>query len=207
MIFETPKKILALSPHTDDIELGCAGTLNRLKGLGSEIFILNFSLAPPSEGYDESMIKKEFSSSASLIGADFKMLNLPIRHLSEHRQQILDELFKLNSEHNFDLVFCHSTYDQHQDHQTVQAEAFRAFKNTTILGYELPWNCMKFSTDIFVKLKEDDMQKKLEMINAYKSQLHRGYMCKDYIYSIAKTRGLQIRTEYAECFELIRGVF
>ena len=118
----------------------------------------------------------------------------------------MDYLHNLNEKGKWDTVFCHSSYDNHQDHQTVQQEAFRAFKTKTILGYELPWNCRQFSTDFFVRLEQRHVEKKMKMLSCYKSQMHRAFINKEYIKDIARTRGLQVQSEYAECFELIRGV-
>ena len=136
-------------------------------------------------------------------------LDLPTRELHEHRQSILDYLINFACERKFpfDLVLCHSTYDQHQDHQTVQQEAFRAFKHTTILGYELPWNCRNFSSDVFVRLEQRHIDKKIAMLDCYKSQQQRPFMCKQYVEDVARMRGLQIGHPFAECFELIRGVY
>ena len=199
--------ILALSPHTDDIEIGCGGTLNKLKKEGSNIFVVNFSLSKNEEGTDTAPnVGEEFQASMSILGAEYRMLNLECRKLQDKRQEILDYLITLSKSHKFDAVFCHSSFDQHQDHQAVRNEAFRAFKSTTILGYELPWNCVQFRTDLFVKLSEEDLAAKVEMVNCYKSQLHRAYMYRQYIFDIARTRALSINTKYAECFELIRGV-
>jgi len=200
-------KILALSPHTDDIEIGCGGTLHRLKSSGSEILVVNFSLSKNDSGDEPSPnVESEFKDSMQVLGAEFEMLNLPCRSLQDHRQEILDHLISLSNRYAFDAVFCHSSFDLHQDHQTVRNEAFRAFKNTTILGYELPWNCIQFRTDLFVRLSEDNLVNKLQMINCYKSQSHRPYMYKQYVYDIARTRALSINAQYAECFEIIRGV-
>jgi LmbE family N-acetylglucosaminyl deacetylase len=198
-------KVLALSPHADDVELGCGGTLARLSESGSSIFVACFahSIKPSVE----TKLEQEFKVSMALLPAQYDLLNFPIRRLPSHRQAILDYLIRLDIEHDFDLILCHSTYDEHQDHRAVQQEAFRAFKTKTILGYELPWNCRKFSTDVFIKLEQRHLDKKQQMLECYSSQEDRSYMCKDYCRDIARTRGLQIGAAYAECFELIRGVF
>jgi len=201
------KNILALSPHTDDIEIGCGGTLNRLKSNGAEIYVVNFSFSKNEKNDNIAPnVKDEFIASMNYLNAKYEMLDLPCRRLEEKRQVILDYLISLSKKNDFDAVFCHSTFDLHQDHQTVRNEAFRAFKHTTILGYELPWNCVQFRSDLFVKLSEDDLLAKTKMVGFYKSQQHRPYMYKQYIFDIARTRGLSINYKYAEGFEIIRGV-
>lgn len=99
-----------------------------------------------------------------------------------------------------------SLNDIHQDHSTIANEGVRAFKNTTVLGYELIWNNLSFHTTSFVKLEEKHILKKCLALNEYKSQGLRDYMSKDFIYSLAKSRGVQIGCEYAESFEVIRWV-
>lgn len=199
--------ILALSPHTDDVEIGCGATLFRLKKEGANIFVLNFALSKNEESDNTAPnVDNEFRESMALLGAEYKMLNYECRKLQDKRQEILDYLIKLSREYEFDTVFCPSSFDFHQDHQTVRNEAFRAFKSKTILGFELPWNCVQFRTDLFINLSEEDLAAKVDMINCYVSQQHRAYMYKQYIYDNARTRALSINSQYAECFELIRGV-
>ena len=201
------RRVLALSPHTDDIEIGCGATLHRLKEEGAQIFVVNFSLSKnETSATIAPNVASEFQESMKLLGADYEMLDLPCRKLPEARQEILDYLIALSKRISFDVVFCHSSFDQHQDHQAVRNEAFRAFKKTSILGYELPWNCTQFHTDLFVRVSEEDLRAKVALVECYKSQLHRPYMFKQYIYDIARTRALSVDAQYAECFEIIRGV-
>ena len=61
---------------------------------------------------------------------------------------------------------------------------------------------------MFVKLNESYMQKKMELLNCYNSQIikNRPYFTKEFIYGLAKTRGVQIGHDYAEAFEVIRWI-
>ena len=89
-------------------------------------------------------------------------------------------------------------------HSTIAQEALRAFKNTTILGYELIWNNLSFNTTCFIELEEEDIRNKVNALKAYESQNKRDYMSEDFIFSLAKTRGVQSGKKYAEAFEVIR---
>ena len=71
----------------------------------------------------------------------------------EHRQDILELLVALWEEWRPDAVFQPSLHDIHQDHQVVAAEGLRAFKRTTILGYEIPWNNFDFAYQAYVSLQ------------------------------------------------------
>src|SRR5258705_403046 len=75
--------------------------------------------------------------------------------------------------------------DVHQDHQVVFAEGLRAFKNSNVLGYELPWNNFRFQPNYFEKITEQNLQLKLAALKEYKSQSQRKYMSPDFIRSLA----------------------
>jgi len=196
------KRILALAPHTDDIELGCGGLLAKYKDT-AQIDVIGFTAAQPLSIGDPV---QEFYNAMELLNADVSFLGYECRILNNRRQDILDFLWKCNAENHYDLVLCPCSSDHHQDHQVIYNECFRAFKKTTILGYELPWNNRTFRTDVFIKLSREDLDLKFKMLDCYKTQGERAFMNKNYIYDIARTRGLQVGTEYAESYEAIRVV-
>lgn len=198
------KKVLALSPHTDDIELGCGATLHRLKTEGSEIVVYNYSFAAQT---NIGVVKDEFITNMALLGARYEIFDFPVRTLQDHRQEILDNLYTIQKKENFDLVLCHSTFDVHQDHQVITNEAIRAFKNCTILGYELPWNCIEFTTDFFIEVSEEDLNFKKMMLDNYITQSDRPFMMKEYVYDLGRIRGLQCSKPYAEAFQNIRTIY
>jgi len=87
----------------------------------------------------------------------------------------------------------------------INQEALRAFKkNSSIWGYEHPWNNLTFTTDIFLKLENRHIEKKMEALKSYKSQDFRTYFDEKYIRALAYTRGTQVDFTYAETFELLR---
>ena len=106
-----------------------------------------------------------------------------------------------------DLVFIPSPNDLHQDHKVIAEEGIRAFKKSTILGYEMPWNNISFNTISFIPLEERHIKKKIDALRCYETQRYRSYLSEDFIRSLARTRGTQIEVEYAEAFEVIRWVF
>ena len=110
----------------------------------------------------------------------------------------------LSKEINPDVVFLPSSTDTHQDHQVIHNEGLRAFKKSSVLGYEMPWNNTVFTSNTFIKLKKQNIEKKLEALKAYKSQEGRTYLNREFIMGLAKVRGVQAATDYAEAFEAIR---
>lgn len=205
------KKVLVLAPHTDDGELGCGATIHRFSSEGAEVFYVAFSICTRSlpEHLHPMTLAEEVKKATELLGVKKENLILydyDVRHFPAIRQTILEEMVALEKQIKPDLVLMPCSTDIHQDHQTIYAEGLRAFKRTTILGYELPWNNLSFTTNTFVTLTENNVQQKIKALNEYESQKSRSYLNADFIRSLAKTRGVQIAADYAEAFELIRWI-
>jgi LmbE family N-acetylglucosaminyl deacetylase len=205
-------KILVVSSHTDDAELGAGGSIIRFLDEGHEIMWVTFSIAEDSlpKGFPKNALKKEFMRVLEYLKIKkYKIFNFRVRHLHKHRQSILDSLIKIRDTFSPNLVLTTSQYDFHQDHKIVTEETIRAFKNSaSILGYELPWNHLKFSSTFFVKLKQEHLDKKYHILQFYKTQIaiKKMYFSKEFIYSLANVRGVQCQSHYAESFEIIRWI-
>jgi LmbE family N-acetylglucosaminyl deacetylase len=190
-------KILALSPHTDDIEFACGGSITRWIREGSEVYAVSFTSA--------SAQKKEFEEASEILGIkNTELFQYPVRRFGENRQRILDEMVGLERRIKPDLVLIPSSTDTHQDHQVIREEGFRAFKRTSLLGYEMPQNNISFQTSMFVKLTELDIHNKVRALQKYTSQASRPYISEEFIRGLALVRGMQAGTKFAEAYEVIR---
>lgn len=201
--------ILVLAPHTDDGELGLGGSINYFIEQGKNVVYAAFSTATESvpEGFPKNILEIEVKEATLKLGIKKENLfvyNYQVRKLNYVRQEILEDLIKLRSKMHFDIVFIPSLHDIHQDHTTIAQEGLRAFKNTTLLGYELIWNNLTFNTQCFIKLEERHIRAKVEALKKYESQGFRDYLSEDFIFSLAKTRGVQVGCKYAEAFEVVR---
>ena len=85
-------------------------------------------------------------------------------------------------------------------------EGLRAFKRTTILGYEIPWNNFDFAYQAYFALQESHVEKKVAALSKYASQQHRRYSDPEYIRNVARTHGINVNREFAEVFEVYRVV-
>lgn len=197
-------QILALSPHTDDAELGAGGSIARWLEEGHTVDVVAFSTGNPRTGSN----KTEFSESMHALGVSAHLLyNYETRRYNESRQDILDQLIVLRNVENYDLVLIPSTASVHQDHEVIAGEAVRAFRESSILGYELPWSSVTgFDGRHYVKLNAEHVAAKIHAMQRYESQRFRGYTSPDVISSLATIRGAQIKTDFAECFEVVRWV-
>jgi LmbE family N-acetylglucosaminyl deacetylase len=203
------RKILVISPHTDDGELGCGGSVARFVEEGDEVSYVALSSCeksvPPE--YPCDVLKKEVRDATKVLGiADPILFEYEVREFPRLRQEILDTLISLRVKLQPDIVFTPSSFDTHQDHKTTREETLRAFKQCTILGYEQPWNNITFNTLAFISLKEHQVQKKIDALRCYRTQKHRSYLSGDFIRGLALTRGVQVEEKYAEAFEVIKWV-
>jgi len=208
----SPQRCLIVAPHTDDGEFGCGASISKFIQEGTEVHYIAFSICeesvPPQ--FSPHVLKEEVQKATSLLGIKSHQLhihNFRVRHFPEDRQKILQILVDCNKNLKPDLVICPASDDVHQDHHTVYQECLRAFKKSTILGYELPWNNTRFPTSCFIEVSSDQINFKINAIKAYESQAHRQYVSNEFIKSLSTMRGLQGGFTYAECFEVIRLIW
>lgn len=202
-------KVLILAPHTDDGELGCGGTINKIISEGGEVYYAAFSACQQSvlPQFPSDILITEVKEATQVLGIKKENLFLfdyEVRTFNYRRQEILDDILKLKNQIKPDAIFIPSLNDVHQDHATIANEAVRAFKFSTILCYELPWNNFNFSTTCFFHLSDAHITKKGEAMSKYQSQAHRSYTNDLFLRGLARTRGVQVGVEYAEVFETIR---
>jgi LmbE family N-acetylglucosaminyl deacetylase len=203
-------RALVLGAHTDD-EFGCAGLVARLIETGTEVHYACFSACEESvpEGFDEDVLKREVLEAIAVLGIPqehFYLYDYRVRHFPANRQAILEELVALRRRIEPDLVILPSSSDIHQDHGVVAAEGVRAFKHSTVLGYELPMNTISFQHACFVRLEPRHVEIKIRHAAAYVSQQHRTYMSASFLASLAAVRGVQMNAPAAEAFEVVRMV-
>jgi N-acetylglucosamine malate deacetylase 1 len=210
-VIEDWKRALVLAPHTDDGEFGCGGTMARLAEAGAEVRYVAFSIATKSlpPGFAPDTLAREVREATTELGIPEDRLTVhdfEVRTFPDRRQDILELLIALWEEWEPDVVFQPSVHDVHQDHQVVAAEGLRAFKRTTLLGYEIPWNNYNFDYQAYVALEERHLEKKVVALAKYESQQHRRYSDAEYIWNIARTHGINVNRAFAEVFEVYRVV-
>ncbi len=205
------RNILLLGAHTDDGEWGCGASIHKWSQQGAKVTYVAMSAAEESVRADfhRDILRTEIFLGAALMGVskeNVRVLDFPVRHFPQHRQAILETLVKLRTELAPDLVMVHASTDTHQDHEALSQEAFRAFKKTSILGYELPHNCRISAPAYFNALAPIHVEAKIKSLNAYESQRWRTGDLAPILQGLAAMRGSQINVQYAEAFEVMRWV-
>ena len=210
-MIEQFRRALVLAPHTDDGEFGCGGTMTRLIEAGTEVIYAAFSTAAKSvpKGFPRDVLRTEVREATSIIGIDeehLRIFDFEVRTFPTVRQDILEQMIVLQQELSPDCVLLPALVDLHQDHKTIAEEGLRAFKRTTVLAYEIPWNNLNFSHQAYSRLEEHHVQRKVDALACYRSQQHRSYTREDYIRNVALTRGIDIGCDFAEVFEVYRWI-
>ena len=205
------QRVLVLAPHTDDGEFGCGGTMARLADAEAEVRYVAFSIATKSlpDGFPPDTLAREVREATAELGlaeGQLTVHDFEVRTFPEHRQEILELLIALWEEWRPDAVLQPSVHDIHQDHQVIAAEGLRAFKRTTLLGYEIPWNNYDFRYQAYVALERSHLERKTAALARYASQQHRRYADPEYIWNVARTHGINVNRDYAEVFEVYRVV-
>lgn len=212
MYFIKPKEpVLLLCAHPDD-EIGCGAFVNRLVEEGQPIHYVYFSDCAESTaslGFKPEELISECHNSCRELGIEKQNIrgyDIPVRHFPQYRQDILETLIRLRKELDPRLVLVASQDDIHQDHATLTQEALRAFKHANIMGYEFPWNHMHSHLDMLVRVEQRHIDAKIRAWSCYKTQAARSYHGARVLESLARVRGVQANSEFAESFETIRIV-
>lgn len=202
------QRILILSPHMDDGIIGSCGLICRHLKAGGQICYVSFSFAKKSLMLEtpSNATEMEFLEAMRYLKIrDAVTYTYEVRVFPSFRQEILERLIDLRKSLNPDVVIMPSMGDLHQDHKVIAEEGFRAFKNVTLLGYEMPRNMIDASPRLFVRMEEVEVMVKLKALEIFKSQMWRPSFIK-MIESLNQTRGLQVGATYAESYEVIRWV-
>lgn len=215
-MMEKWQKILILSPHTDDAELCMGGTIAKMRMAGKEMYHAAFSICRESVpvGLPRDTLLKEWTEANAAFGMGDESLSwyeYPVRHFPAHRQEILETMIMLAKTREPDVIFMPSSFDTHQDHEVIFQEGIRAFGKmpVSILGYEHAFisnSYRGFRPDLYSSLSGKHLRMKIEILSEYESQNFRPYFDPGMIASLARVRGKQAGTEFAEAFEVIRMV-
>jgi len=196
-------KILFLGAHSDDIEIGCGGTILKLLEEEPNIEIHWIVFSSNDERANEAR------SSAELFLSNAKYKNIIIKNYRDGffpyiGGKIKDSFEELKRQLDPDVIFTHYRHDLHQDHRLISELTWNTFRNHFILEYEI----IKYDGDLgrpnfYISLDKEICLKKIDIImNTFKSQKNRNWFTTDAFMSIMRLRGLEIHASgnYAEAF-------
>ncbi len=188
--------VLALGAHPDDIEIGCGGTLLQLAAAGSELHCVVLT-GTPERAAEAATAVRALSADASL-----SVLDLPDGRMPSRWEQVKDALEAVAGQVTPELVLCPRRDDAHQDHRTLAEVVPTVFRDALVLGYEIhKLDGDRGPCDVYVPLPDDVLQRKWDLLDAsFPSQHGRAWWDREVIAGLARLRGVEARSRYAEGF-------
>ena len=167
--------VLFIGAHPDDIEIGCGALIAHINGKAD---LLCVTLSDNQKNPDLSHLVEEHHSSMAVLGVPKEKVVLgqfETRRFPHFRQEILEYMLNIRRTFQPDIVFVHTKSDIHQDHATVTEEALRAFRGTTVLGFDVIRSSYGFFPSFLVEVSQDDVQKKIDALGQYSTYQNRYY--------------------------------
>ncbi|HMI50463.1 MAG TPA: PIG-L deacetylase family protein [Candidatus Saccharimonadales bacterium] len=197
------RRILCLGAHSDDIEIGCGGTLLRWLGESSRLEVGWVVLSAAGEREQEA----RNSASAFLAGARQKTIRIEKFRdgFFPFQGTAVKEYFEsLKTAFAPDLILTHYRDDAHQDHRLVSTLTWNTFRNHAIWEYEIP----KFDGDLgapnlFVGLNKKQCQRKIALLHKhFRSQRSKKWFSDDLFLALPRIRGMECQSpqDFAEAF-------
>ena len=193
------RTILCLGSHSDDIEIGCGGTILKLLAENNSVnvFWLVFSATEEraGEANRSAELFLEKAHNKTIIVKKFRETFFPYC-----ATEIKEFFKKLQSEISPDLIFTHRREDLHQDHRLVSELTWNTFRDHLIMEYEIP----KYEGDlgqpnIFVKLSRQTCEQKVATIfNTFLTQRTKKWFSEDTFWALLRLRGVESNSEFAE---------
>jgi LmbE family N-acetylglucosaminyl deacetylase len=187
-----PRRILALGAHSDDIEIGCGGTILRLAAGRADVEVTWVVFCAPGPRSTEARA----SASAFLAGA--RQSNVIIHDCRDgflpYSGGAVKEAFEaLKKDLSPDLIFTHFREDRHQDHRLVSELTWNTWRNHMILEYEIPKYDGDFgSPNWFTPLAADTLERKIALVlRHFPSQAKKHWFEGELLRSVARIRGME----------------
>ena len=200
------QKICFIGAHPDDIELGCGAFIAHIVPFTN---VLAITLSDNQKNPALVNLVEEHYRSMAVLGVPKENIILgpfETRRFPESRQEILEYLIGINRSHHPDIVFVHTRADIHQDHATITEEALRAFRGTTVLGFDVLRSSYGFFPNFLVDINEDDVEKKVRALAEYKTYSSRYYFDEKITRSTLIRHGALAERPYAEGFDILRVI-
>jgi LmbE family N-acetylglucosaminyl deacetylase len=198
------RKVCFIGAHPDDIEIG-AGALIAHISPRTEVFCL--TLSDNQKNPDLKNVKTECRRSMKVLGVadDHAIIGtFETRRFPEQRQEILEYLIKFNQTQKPDIVFTHTRADIHQDHAAVTEEVLRAFRGTSVFGFDVIRSSYGFFPNFLVEVCQEDVDLKLKALAEYETYQNKYYFDPEATKAILLRNGIIAQRPLAEGFETLR---
>lgn len=200
---DAPLQILCIGAHSDDIEIGCGGTILRLLNEYPQARVCWVVLsATPARAIEAQRSAEYFLVNAKerdIVVKDFADGFFP--YDGAEIKRFFEELKGRISP---DLIFTHRRQDMHQDHRVTNELTWNTFRDHLIWEYEIPKYDGDLTTpNLYVTLDEATCQQKIDyLLSCFQTQTNKYWFNSQTFLALATLRGVEARsmTGFAEGF-------
>jgi LmbE family N-acetylglucosaminyl deacetylase len=202
-VADRPPIVLFLGAHCDDIEIGCGGTILRLREAMPEAEIRWLILSS-----NEVRRREAMESAEHFLGKEspdsIRIESFRDGYLPYSGSQVKDVFEEFKHEVSPDLIFTHYRHDRHQDHRLVSELTWNTWRDHTILEYEIP----KYDGDlgqpnVFISISPEQVDRKVKtVLDVFDSQASKDWFDSDTLRALLRLRGVESNapSRYAEAF-------
>lgn len=197
-------RALAIGAHPDDIEIGAGGTLARLVDERPGLTVDFVVMTSDERRRLEAQASAQAIAGGHLGAIGLRILDFRDAYLATAGVSVKEEVERLKDGGPYDLVFCPSLDDAHQDHRFVAELVWQTFRSSTILEYEIPkYEGISEQPNLFVELTRHICEWKVQhLATAFPSQVDRSWFTDETFWAMLRLRGVEgaSPTGYAEGF-------
>jgi LmbE family N-acetylglucosaminyl deacetylase len=199
-----PLSVLAIGAHPDDIEIGAGGLLLGLAA--SDLRARYVVLTGTAERHQEARNAAQSFMPAADLTVD--LFDLPEGRLPAAWADVKEILEGVARSCSPDLVIAPSSDDAHQDHRTIGELILTVFRDQLYLAYEIPkWDGDMSRPSIYVPMPESAAHRKVELLHkCFPSQRDRDWWDDEVFLGLARLRGMECRSRYAEAFRCAKSI-
>jgi LmbE family N-acetylglucosaminyl deacetylase len=196
-------KILCLGAHSDDIEIGCGGTILELlrtrRNLEFHWVVFSSGAERDREARRSAALFLKGAAKQNVEVLDFRNSFFPQEGIK------LKEFFEdLKTRLSPDLILTHTRKDLHQDHRVVNQLTWNTWRNHLILEYEIPkYDGDLGSPNFFVPFDSKICQRKIKHLMAcFATQRNKHWFTEDTFQGLMRIRGIEANSpgRFAEGF-------
>jgi N-acetylglucosamine malate deacetylase 1 len=198
------RRLCFIGAHPDDIEIGSGALMAHIAG---QTDVLCITLSDNQKNPALKNVVEEQHRSMNILGVKEKNIivgQFETRRFPHFRQEILEYLIQVNHEYQPEIVFTHTRADIHQDHATVTEEVLRAFRGTTVLGFDVLRSSYGFFPNFLVEVTEQDLELKIRALAEYKTYANKYYFDPGITRATLIRHGALAERPYAEGFDILR---
>jgi N-acetylglucosamine malate deacetylase 1 len=200
------RRVFFIGAHPDDIEIGAGALIAQIVGQAD---VLCITLSDNQQNPALPKVVEEHHRSMAVLGVPPQNVivgKFETRRFPHFRQEILEYLIELKNRYQPEIVFTHTRADIHQDHAAVTEECLRAFRGTTVLGFDVLRSSYGFFPNFLVEVTEEDVQAKVNALAEYKTYASKYYFDPAITRATLIRHGALAERPFAEGFDILRVI-